>query len=104
MTGPTPAQAGYYSVSGVVVCARVDDLSQVTARLAGLPGVDVHHLEAATGRAVITLETNGGDHEEACLERVRREIGVISVELVCHYVEPPGTDRAQDDIETRGAA
>ena len=104
MNKATPAQTGYYSISGVVIRAGVDDLPQVAARLAGLPGVDVHHLEASTGRVVITLETSDHEHEEACLERVRRETGVLSAELVCHYVEPPGKGPAPDHHSTRGAA
>ncbi len=83
------AQAGQYSIAGVVVRSQVDDLARVAARLARLPGVDVHHIEASTGRVVITLEADQEDHDEAQLERVRREPGVLSAELIYHYVEPP---------------
>lgn len=82
-------QAGQFSIAGVVVRSRQADVSQVAECLAGLLGVDVHHVEASTGRLVITVETDGPDDEEARLERVRREPGVLSAELVYHYVEPP---------------
>lgn len=91
----TPTQPGLYSIAGVVVRTRPEALSEVTARLAGLPGVDVHHTEAATGRVVITLETDRPDHEQAHLERVRLEPGVLSADLVYHYVEPPGPEHAR---------
>lgn len=84
-----PSQAGQFSIAGVVIRSRLVDVSQVAVCLAGLPGVDVHHVEASTGRLVITVETDGLDDDEARLERVRREPGVLSAELVYHYVEPP---------------
>lgn len=90
MHSDTPTSVGQYSIAGVVVRSRADDLPQVAARLAGLPGVEVHHLEASTGRVVITIETEPHDHEEARLERVCREPGVLGAELVYHYVEPQG--------------
>jgi nitrate reductase NapAB chaperone NapD len=96
-------QTGRYSISGVVVRTRVDDVSTVATRLATLPAVDVHHLEASTGRIVITLEIGGGDDEAETLRRVREESGVLSAELVCHYVEPPGGDAAPAAGFTRGA-
>jgi nitrate reductase NapD len=90
MDSNTRTPVGQYSLAGVVVRARLDDVSQVVAGLAGLAGVEVHHIDAPTGRVVITLETERDDHEEAHLERVRREPGVITAELVYHYVEPQG--------------
>ena len=92
-----------YSVSGVVVRAAPGDLPQVAARLAGLTGVDVHHLEATTGRVVITLETDRQDDEGDGLERLRREPGVLSAELVYHYVEPPGRGAGRHDGAIPGA-
>jgi nitrate reductase NapD len=78
-----------YRLAGVVVRALPDRLSDVSGRLSALPGVDVHHQEQATGRLVITLESSGPGSERDQLERVRSEAGVISAELVYHYVEPP---------------
>jgi len=82
-------KAGQFSIAGVVIRSRLAEVSQVAVCLAGLPGVDVHHVEASTGRVVITVETDGHDDDEARLERVRHEPGVLSAELVYHYVEPP---------------
>ena len=81
--------SAYYSVAGLLVRTLPADLPAVTARLSALAGVDVHHKEGATGRLVVTLETADIDDEQEGLERVRREAGVISAELVYHYVAPP---------------
>ena len=78
------------SIAGVIVRTLPNNLPAVTARLSALPGVDVHHQEAATGRFVITIETTDIDGEQESLERVRREAGVISAELVYHVVTSPG--------------
>jgi nitrate reductase NapD len=88
MTLPPPS--GPAAISGVVVRSRHEDLAAVAARLAHLPGIDVHHLEEATGRVIITLETESSDQEEARMESVRRDPGVLSAELVYHYVDPQG--------------
>lgn len=85
----TRPQLGHYSIAGVVVRSRPMDLARVAGRLAGLPGVDVHHIEASTGRVVITLEADQEDRDQAQLERVRQDPGVLSAELIYHYVEPP---------------
>jgi nitrate reductase NapAB chaperone NapD len=62
-------------------------LPDVLDRLAGLPGVEVHHVETDAGRAVLTLETEGGGDEAARLDHIRRTPGVLTAELVYHYVE-----------------
>ncbi len=89
-----PDAPGYDSIAGVIVRTLPNDLSAVTARLSALPGVDVHHQEAATGRLVITIETTDIEREQGALERVRREAGVISAELVYHVVASPGPSAA----------
>lgn len=81
--------AGRYSIAGILVRTLPGDAADVTSHLAALPGVDVHHQEAATGRLVITLEARQGEEEREGLERVRGAVGVISADLVYHYVAPP---------------
>ena len=90
MGGPS----GYYSIAGLLVRTLPDELPALTARLSALAGVEVHHQEGATGRLVVTLETMGIDDEREGLDQVRGQAGVISAELVYHYVAPP--DRAGD--------
>lgn len=93
--------SGYYSVAGLLVRTLPGDLPAVTARLSALAGVEVHHQEGATGRLVVTLETADIDDEQEGLDRVRRETGVISTELVYHYVAPP--DGADDATAPRAS-
>lgn len=90
--------AEHYSVSGVVVRTVPADLPAVTARLSALPGLEVHYQEETTGRLVIALETTDVDEEQRGIDRIRTEAGVISAELVYHFVEPPaGNDGAGVD-------
>lgn len=93
--------SGYYSIAGLLVRTVPDDVTAVAARLSALPGVEVHHREDATGRLVITLETVDNDDEREGLERLRGQAGVVSAELVYHYVAPPG---AADDPRPRAEA
>ncbi len=79
----------HYAIAGLVVRTRPEELLQVAAGLATLPGIEVHHPDASSGRVVITLESDGPDLGGDALERLRGERGVLSVELVYQYVEPP---------------
>lgn len=85
---------GHYSIAGILVRTLPGDLPEATVRLSALPGVDVHHQENSTGRLVITLEAAEIDDEREGIERVRREPGVVSAELVYHYVAPPDEEDA----------
>ena len=89
-------QSAPCSVSGVLVRTLPADLADVAVRLSALPGVDAHHQEMSTGRLVITLDGADTGDERDALERVRRETGVISAELVYHFVAPPDEDAPSD--------
>jgi len=84
---PTPPG---YSIASLLVRATPATLPDVLDRLSGLPGVDVHHVEQEAGRAVLTLETEGGGDDAARLDDIRRTPGVLTAELVYHYVEGAG--------------
>ncbi len=75
-----------YNLASLVVRTLPDALPDVKARLSALPGVDVHHEEPASSRLVITFEHSGTFDRER-LEDIRRVAGVVSAELVYHYVE-----------------
>ncbi len=77
-----------YAIAGVLVRSRASDVGSVADLLSKQPGVEVHHVEADAGRLVITVETSLAQDEQARFEEIRRERGVISVELVFHYTEP----------------
>jgi nitrate reductase NapAB chaperone NapD len=96
MADTVQERAGRYSIAGILVRTLPGEAADVTSHLAGLPGVDIHHQEIATGRLVITLEACQGDEEREGLERVRGAVGVISADLVYHYVAPP--DEADESL------
>ncbi len=89
MNGSSTAAPGF-SIASLLVRATPATLLDVLDRLAELPGVDVHHVEQDAGRAVLTLETEGSDDEAARLDDIRRTPGVLTAELVYHYVEGAG--------------
>lgn len=89
MKGSSTAAPGF-SIASLLVRATPATLLDVLDRVRGLPGVDVHHVEQDAGRAVCTLETEGSDDEAARLDDIRRTPGVLTAELVYHYVEGAG--------------
>jgi nitrate reductase NapAB chaperone NapD len=89
MTDSPPAGSGF-SIASLLIRATPAALPDVLDRLSGLPGVDVHHVEREAGRAVLTLETEGAGDEAARLDDIRRTPGVMTAELVYHYVEGAG--------------
>ena len=55
--------------------------------LNGLDGIDVHHIEAATGRIVITQEAENINAEVDGLKRIRALPGIILAEMSYHNFE-----------------
>ena len=75
-----------FNVCGVVVHARPEQLDEVQATLAGMPGVEVHG-RSDDGRLVVTVEDSP---EHACadtLGAVHRVAGVVSASLVYQHGE-----------------
>jgi len=85
-------------LSGIVVCAKLDDLAELALLLSELPGVNVHQRDAATGRLVLTLEAASADEELDRLRRIQGVPGVVSADLVYHRVaddvEPPASSNS----------
>ena len=55
--------------------------------LNSLDGIDVHHIEAATGRIVITQEAETIHDEVDGLKRIRALPGIILAEMSYHNFE-----------------
>ncbi len=70
------------NLSAVLVVARKDALLAVRERLFGLQGVDVHHVDAAGGRLIITLEASSVDDAVDLMRQVQATDGVLSASLV----------------------
>jgi len=73
-------------ISGVLVVAKPEHLSQVRAALESFPWAEVHH-EDPDGRLVVTIEADDTDQAIARLREVKELPRVIQAEMVEHYVE-----------------
>ena len=81
------------NVSGILVITPAERLQQTILRLSGLPGVDVHHTDPATGRIVVTQEADSVHAEIDGLKRIKALPHIILAEMVHHHFEE---DRQQD--------
>ncbi|MDP2322171.1 MAG: chaperone NapD [Acidobacteriota bacterium] len=88
-----PASAyGQAHVSGLLVTVRPGHLDSVERSLAALPGVAVHVRDDAGGRLVTTLETPSLEGQKDGHAAMAGLPHVMSVAMVCHYVDGPGAD------------
>jgi nitrate reductase NapD len=88
-TGATERGQHGYNVAGILVRTRPSHLADVATILSRLPGVEVHHQEAATGRLVVTLETTTIEAQETGLTSIQGLVGVVGAALVYHCFAPP---------------
>ena len=73
-------------VSSLVVHVRHENLAQVRAALAGMPGIEIH--AEGGGKLVVTLETTSEGDIAARLSEISLLDGVLSAALVFHHFEP----------------
>ncbi|MFO1195981.1 MAG: chaperone NapD [Burkholderiaceae bacterium] len=90
--------------SGIAVLAEPTAVPDVVDALRALPGVEVHQVDAATGRIVVVQEAEHVDAEMAGFASIRSLAGVVSADLVCHYfgdgdAPPPDPDAAIARLE-----
>ena len=78
------------NVSGILVVVSPSELEAGIAALNGLPGVEVHHTDAATGRIVVTQEAETVNDEVDGLKRIKALPGVAMAEMVYHYLDEDG--------------
>jgi len=81
MTEPPSLQG----IAGLVVRSHPADLDDVLQAMAAFADIDVHHVEADQGRAVLTLEVTSTDAAESRLRALRALPGVLTVDLVLHH-------------------
>ncbi len=79
-------------VSGLLVTVRLGHLDSVERSLAAVPGVAVHVRDDAGGRLVTTLETPSLEGQEDGHAAIAGLPHVVSVAMVCHYVDADGAD------------
>jgi nitrate reductase NapD len=75
------------NISTILVVVPQDRVETTLDTLASIPGVDVHHHEAQTGRIVITQEAETIRQEVAGLGRIKALPDVVLAEMVSHYFE-----------------
>ena len=74
------------NLSGILVVAQPEWQAQVVAGLQALEGVEVHQVEAETGRIVVVQEAEDINAEVAALRRIKALPHVMMAEMVYHYV------------------
>ncbi len=75
------------NISGILVVTTPEHTSNVIERLQELDGIDVHHVDAASGRIVITQEAETINDEVAGLKRIRALPHIILAEMSYHNFE-----------------
>lgn len=75
-----------WHVAGFVVSAAVSGVEELGALLSATPGFVVHAQDGATGRLVVTVETDSVEDQEARFVWMRSLRGVQGVDLVYHEV------------------
>jgi nitrate reductase NapD len=80
------------NISGILVVAGPQRHEEVARVLAALPGVDIHQIDAASSRIVITQEAADIHAEIAGLRHIQALPHVVMAEMVYHYI---GEDQRQ---------
>jgi len=71
--------------SGLLVVVRPEDLAEAVRDIESIPGVEVHHHDAESGRLVVVQEGRTLQDQESTLLRIQSLPHVILAELVYHY-------------------
>ena len=75
------------NISGILVIVSPQRVESMVDHLNGLDGIDVHHIEATTGRIVITQEAENIKAEVDGLKRIRALPGIVLAEMSYHNFE-----------------
>ncbi len=77
-----------WSVSGLCVTARPENLDAVEALLNRLPGTEVHARDPRSGRLVVVQERASIEDHRRGLRELQALPGVLTAELVLHFQDP----------------
>jgi nitrate reductase NapAB chaperone NapD len=94
MSGPPARPPRHYS--GVLIRLAGPARDADVAALDAIDGVEIHRVDAETGRCVAVLESDEREGQEALFELLRRRPGVVSVELVYHLIDREAETRERD--------
>ena len=78
----------HWSVSGLCVTARPEDLAVVHTMLEDRPGVEVAASDPAGGRLVVTQAFASVREHQDGLREIQALPGVLTADLVVHYIDP----------------
>ncbi|MDR3394720.1 MAG: chaperone NapD [Parasulfuritortus sp.] len=79
------------NLSGILVVADQSRQAEVIASLDAMAGVDVHHIDAPTGRLIAVQEAEDINAEVEGLRRIKALPHVIMAEMVYHYIAEDDT-------------
>ena len=80
-------QLPHMNISGILVVVSPQRIDSMLEQLQQLDGIDVHHIDAATGRIVITQEAATIRDEVDGLKRIQALPGIILAEMSYHNFE-----------------
>jgi nitrate reductase NapD len=100
------------NISGILVVVAPARTESTCASLRALPGIEIHHVDATSGRIVITQEAESISAEVEGLKRIRALPDIILAEMSYHYFEddselldniPPGlADDSDESFDVPG--
>ena len=88
-----------WSVSGLCITARPEDLETVARSLEELPGVELHGSEPETGRLIAVQEAATVEEHQTRLRQIQAVPGVLTADLVVHLRDSDGSKRARHEGE-----
>jgi nitrate reductase NapD len=77
----------FVNISAILVVVKPEEIESMRTRLGRMNGIQVHHIDAPTGRLVVTQEAPTVDDEVEALRRLQRVPGVLLAEMVVHHFE-----------------
>jgi len=89
------------NISGILVITSPEHTGDVSEQLQNLAGIDVHYVDAATGRIVITQEAESIRAEVDGLKRIRALPHIALAEMSYHNFEEDREliDAIPDDLD-----
>lgn len=79
-----------WSVCGLCVTARPEDLVAVRLMLDERPGVEVHASDPDSGRLIVVQEGLTVEEHQVRLREIQALPGVLTADLVIHYRDAKG--------------
>ena len=90
-----------WSIAGLCVTARPDDLDAVEALLSTRPDLEVHARDDGSGRLIVVQERATIREHRRGLEEIQALPGILTAELAVHYNDLEGIDSEQRTGGTR---